>query len=328
MTRRRAAQGVIRQGFGTPGLEAALEEVSRPSEDLFKTFKDYQLDQEKTANDIRALRTSSEGELDKTDRLIWATEEGMELLSKSLEAQIELLTSQRDSSVAAEQARVTDADAAYQALSDGFAATREELKANWAGINGVDISVRSVESATQGVESAILRVEPATRDVESATRAVELATQNLASITQGVEPAVLDVASATRDVESATRAVELATQEVAAALAQYEIAKAAADALEATLRATWRTEDLAAAAQATADRVATATAVRDAAAAAYSLAQQQHTELLEAIRDLQLQGPKEPRTPGGGGGVGGAAGGPLGGDGGAPVGGGGGHGFQ
>ena len=125
-------------------LSAALEVLKRPSEDLFKTFQDYQMDFAKTKGDISEL----------SDRAAWQ-------LTKA-ETQLEALNKMLDQDQIAY-------DEQMKALDDQLALAQQQIDE----IKGTTVAVMSVEEAINNLAAALLAASGASRAVSAISEPIK-----------------------------------------------------------------------------------------------------------------------------------------------------------
>lgn len=123
-------------------LVDAIETLKRPSEDLFKTFQDYQLDFAKTKNDISEL----------SDRASWQL--------YGAERQLDTLNRMADQDQ-------LSYDQQIKSLNDQVALAQQQIEQ----IKGTTIAVMSVEDAINNLAVALGSASKASRSVSSITNA-------------------------------------------------------------------------------------------------------------------------------------------------------------
>ncbi len=131
-------------------LVDAIETLKRPSEDLFKTFQDYQLDFARTKNDISEL----------SDRASWQL--------NSAERQLETLNA-----MAAQDQLAYDGQ--IKALDDQVALAQQQIEE----IKGTTIAVMSVEQAIKNLAAASNSARQSGGSVSAITKPVAELYQNL-----------------------------------------------------------------------------------------------------------------------------------------------------
>lgn len=108
-------------GASLPSLAAikpALDAITRPSTDLFKTFEEYALDQARTANDIRQLSDAADKEVSEAQKTIDRLDKQLEAAKAQLDALKGVDNSVKDVATA-----IKDFDAAMRALGEAKIAT-------------------------------------------------------------------------------------------------------------------------------------------------------------------------------------------------------------
>lgn len=123
------------------GLTRSLENIAKPSEDLFSSFEEYARDQAFAANNIQSLNSSAKAELNYAELTIDRLNATIDTIQKSTDAQIAALEKTRDTE--------------KEALDNILTNAQEQLDA----LKGIDNSIKGVIDALEGYNSAMAGVK-------------------------------------------------------------------------------------------------------------------------------------------------------------------------
>ena len=147
--RRISAQSLIRSAGQSgadvtkiPGLNEALSDVSKTSEQYFSTFEEFAMDQAATKNNLDALQSNARTQLDFAKLTVDRLESTIESIQASSEAILSALAIQRDNDIAA-------VDASLE-----LARTQIDI------LKGIDTSILSLNDALKLVANSLQSIKP------------------------------------------------------------------------------------------------------------------------------------------------------------------------
>ncbi|AKU21872.1 hypothetical protein ACZ75_10730 [Massilia sp. NR 4-1] len=138
------------------GLDDALQTVSKPSADLYRSFEEYALEQARTANTIQQLQGNAKGQLSYAQQTVDKLTATISSIENTSQAQLEALALQRQQSLAA--------------LDVTLAKAQEELDAT----KGISTAVLSLKDSIAAFTSAVNAIKATpTGKANASTGAIE-----------------------------------------------------------------------------------------------------------------------------------------------------------
>lgn len=160
---------------GSKSLDNALDEVSKPSEQLFSTFQDYARDAGRTANALMALDKIADAQISDAQRTIDAIDTASAAAKADSEAKIKAV---RETSAARIKAAQAEADKVAKKLQENFDRRTKKLdkilsdaQAQVDAANGTTKAVLTVADAIKALAKALNAQAKLKEDVSEAEKA-------------------------------------------------------------------------------------------------------------------------------------------------------------
>jgi hypothetical protein len=242
--RRREAEDTIRRAtaasntggslVGFAGLDKALEDIQKPSEDFFGSFEDYARDQARIRLELEQLGGNAKNQVDKAQLTIDAINATIEAIQAASDAELAALKQQHDDSIAALDLIVSNAQAQLDALN-GISDVPLSIEQASANFQAALADVRSAQQAVATAQTQAANEADHWRQIvaAAATAATEAYTaiQDAAAIAGTAADATVTAADAA--LTALQTAASVATDAANSGTSAVDAANALATALEA-----------------------------------------------------------------------------------------------